>query len=87
MSMSATTIKLDAGLLEELQALKQHNQTLTALVRELLTSEIRRRRALEASQKYVAFMSQHPEEERELDAWSTAPLERDVTARARKKRK
>lgn len=86
MSMSATTVKLDSALLEELRQMKPANQTLTALVRELLEAEIRRRRMVRAATEYTAFLEQNPDESSELELWANAPLERDAIRRRKKRR-
>lgn len=82
--MSATTVKLDSALLEQLRQMKPANQTLTALVRELLEAELRRRRMVRAATEYAAFLAQNRDESSELELWANAPLERDAT-RGRKK--
>jgi hypothetical protein len=79
--MSATTVKIDGEVLAELKRIKPAGGTLTALVRDLLESEIRRRKMARAAAKYVAFLGKHPGESEELDAWASAPLERDAPAR------
>jgi hypothetical protein len=84
--MSATTIKLDSALLDELRQIKPPNQTLSGLVRELLECEIRRRRMARASTEYMRFLEQSPDEADELEAWAEAPLERDTAPGRRKKK-
>jgi hypothetical protein len=84
--MSATTVKLDSVLLEELRRIKPANQTLTALVRELLEAEIRRRRMIRAATEYTAFLEQNPDEASELELWASSPLERDAAGRRKKRR-
>ncbi len=86
MGMSATTVKLDSALLQELRQMKPANQTLTALVRELLEAEIRRRRMIRAGAEYAAFVEQNADEASELELWANAPLERDATRRRKKRR-
>jgi hypothetical protein len=79
--MSATTVKLEGAVLSELRRIKPANKTLAALVRELLEAELRRQRMTRAAADYSAFLSKHPEEAEEMDAWATARLELDVTKR------
>jgi hypothetical protein len=76
--MSATTIKLDGDILDELQRMKPADETLTGLVRELLASELRRRRMMRAAADYSAFLDSHPDEAKAMETWAAAPLEREV---------
>ena len=57
--------------------------TLTSLVRELLESEIRRRRMARAALDYSSFLHAHPGEAQELDSWASARLDRDAAPRPR----
>jgi hypothetical protein len=85
--MSATTIKLDGEILEELHRIKPAGATLTSLVRELLESEIRRRRMVGAAAKYATFLQEHPDEAASLETWASAPLDRDPGTRSRPRRR
>lgn len=82
--MSATTVKLEGRVLSELRRIKPANQTLTALVRDLLEAELRRQRMARAAADYAAFLSEHPDEAQEVDAWASTSLERDVAPRRRR---
>lgn len=62
------------------------NTTLTALVRELLESEIRRRRMARSASEYVSFLEKHPDEAEELEGWATAPLDASPARRVRRTR-
>jgi predicted transcriptional regulator len=85
--MSATTIKLDGEILSELRSLiKATGGTLTSLVRELLESEIRRRKMILAAVQYAAFLAEAPGEAEDMDVWAAAPLERDPLPRPHNKR-
>ncbi len=84
--MSATTVKLDGEILRELQQIKPKGGTLTALVRELLGAEIRRRRMVQAAAEYTVFLAKHPEEADAMESWASAPLERDAAPRAGRRR-
>lgn len=75
--MPATTVKLEGPILKELRRILPTHTTLTALVRELLESEMRRRRMADAANAYVSFLNQNPQEAADLDAWATAPLDVD----------
>lgn|GEM_PF-3584754 len=86
LSMPATTVKLEGEILEALYQLKPAGGTLTSIVRELLESEIRRRRMARAALDYSAFLAAHPAEAQELDSWASAPLERDTAPRPRPRR-
>ena len=83
--MKATTIKLDGSILEELMAFKRPDQNLTALVRELLKAQIHRSKMAQAAEEYTAFLRENPGESTELDAWASAPLDREPSVRPRKR--
>ena len=85
--MSATTVKVDGEILRQLRSIQPAGTTLTALVRELLESEIRRRRMAQAAREYATFLAAHPEESEEMDAWASAPLERPAAPRASRRRR
>ncbi len=72
--MTATTVKLDGELLQEIQAHKPKHQTLAAYVRQTLEADVRRRRMMNAAQEYAAFLAAHPAERVEMDEWAEAPL-------------
>lgn len=61
--------------------------TLTALVRELLESEIRRQRMERAAAEYATFLAAHPGESEDMAAWASASLDRDAAPRARRRRR
>jgi len=83
--MKATTVKLDGSILQELKAFKRPGQNLTALVRDLLKAQIHRSKMARAAEEYTAFLSQSAEESMELNAWASAPLDREPTVRHKKK--
>jgi hypothetical protein len=83
--MKATTIKLDAAILEELRAFKRPDQNMTALVRELLKAQIHRAKMARAAEEYTAFLSENTGESLELDTWASAPLDREPSVRRKKK--
>lgn len=85
--MSATTVKLDGAVLRELRRIQPRGTTLTALVRELLASEIRRQRMARAAAEYATFLATHPGESDEMDAWAAAPLDRNAAPRVRRRRR
>jgi hypothetical protein len=83
--MKATTIKLEGPILEELMAFKRPDQNLTALVRELLKAQIHRSKMARAAEEYAAFLRENSEESLGLDAWASAPLDREPSVRRKKK--
>ena len=83
--MKATTVKLDGAILEELRAFKRPDQNLTALVRELLKAQIHRSKMARAAEEYAAFLRQNTGESMELDAWASAPLDREPAVRRKKR--
>jgi hypothetical protein len=85
LSMKATTVKLDDAILGELKALKRPNQNLTALVREMLKAQIDLSKIAHAAEEYTSLLRENPAESKELDAWASAPLDREPSSRSRKK--
>lgn len=61
--------------------------TLTALVRALLASEIRRQRMARAATEYATFLAAHPQESEEMDVWASASLDRAAPPRVRRRRR
>jgi predicted transcriptional regulator len=72
--MSATTVKLDADLLEAIAAAKPRTQTLSAFVREALHRELRRQQMRTAAEKYRALLRSNAAERKALDEWEAAAL-------------
>ncbi|MBI4211807.1 MAG: hypothetical protein HY540_04135 [Deltaproteobacteria bacterium] len=72
--MKATTIKVENPLLDELQAIKPTEQSLSAFIRDILDGEIRRVKLIHAADQYTDFLSKHPEEAECLSRWEEAPL-------------
>jgi len=85
-SMKATTIKLDGFILQELKELKQPDQNLTSLVRDLLKAQIHRQKMARAAEEYAAFLGENGGESLELTAWASAPLDQDPTGRGKRRR-
>ena len=84
--MKATTIKLDGFILQELKELKQPDQNLTSLVRDLLKAQIHRQKMARAAEEYSAFLSENAGESLELNAWASTPLDQDPTVRGKRRR-
>src|SRR5262249_24676772 len=84
-SMKATTIKLDGPILRELKEMQRPGENLTSHVRDLLKAQIRKRKMAQAAEEYAAFLSQNSEEFAEVEAWASAPLDRERTVRPKKK--
>jgi hypothetical protein len=72
--MKATTIKIEGHLLEELNKSKPPSKSVSSYVRDILESDIRRRKVAEAAAEYRAFVASHPEEEEALAEWDKADL-------------
>ena len=81
--MNATTVKIDGRRLADLKRIKQADQSLTALIRELLQAGIRRHRMSEAVSQFADFLVTAPDELEEIDAWATALLEGNRKLQAR----
>ena len=72
--MSATTVKLEAALLRDIQSVKPRNQSLAAYVRDAIARDVMRRRLRASAEEYQAFLREHPDEADDIDAWERAPL-------------
>ena len=60
--MRATTIRLEGKLLEEVEAAKPADRSLSAHVRWVLQKDLERRRVRDAAAAFRAFVDAHPEE-------------------------
>lgn len=81
--MKATTIKLDGGLLREIETAKPPTQSVTAYVREVVRKDLERKKLREAAEVYRAFVTADAEETEWLQAWGDADLTSPPAARAR----
>jgi len=82
--MSATTIKVEGELLDELNRSKPVNVSFSAFVRSILEREVLRRKLGESAEKYAKFLEKAPDERELLAEWESADL---VTApRVRRRR-
>lgn len=81
--MGATTVKLDADILEAISEVKPRQQTLSAYVREALRRDVHRQQMRTAGEKYRALLRGNPAEREMLDEWEAAPLAK--TPRRRRK--
>lgn len=72
--MKATTVKIDGELLEEIEAVKPPDQSVSAYVRNVLRNDIDRERARKAAYRYKSFLEDHREEAEWLAEWARADL-------------
>ena len=72
--MRATTIKLEGKLLEDIEAAKPADRSISAHVRWVLQKDLERRQARNAAAKFRAFLDAHPEEQAWLADWDGADL-------------
>ncbi len=72
--MKATTIKLQGRILDEIEAHKPADQSMTAYVRDAVRRDIRRHVLREAAEAYLAHLEEHPEEAAWTEAWAQADL-------------
>jgi predicted CopG family antitoxin len=72
--MKATTIKIEGELLQELEHVKPESVSLSAYVREILRTDLRRRNLSQAAVSYQEFLSANPEEQSWLREWDEADL-------------
>lgn len=81
--MKATTIKVDGELLAELERAKPPSQSLTGYVREVLEREVRRRKMLDAADRYTEFLRANAAERAWLEEWDRADLAQPPKRRRR----
>jgi predicted CopG family antitoxin len=72
--MPATTVKIEAELVEKVVSLKPHKQSISAYVRGLIEKEHRSRQLREAAQTYEQFLHKNPAEREAMEVWESAPL-------------
>ena len=72
--MRAFTITLEGKLLEDIEAAKPADRSLSAHVRWVLQKDVERRRARDAAAAFRAFIDAHPEERAWLSEWGGADL-------------
>lgn len=72
--MRATTIKLEGELLENIEAAKPADRSLSAHVRWVLQKDLERRQARDAAARFKAFIDAHPEEQAWLSEWDGVDL-------------
>lgn len=82
--MKATTIKLEADLLEDIQREKPKEQSLTAFVKQAVRAELSRRQLRKSAQAYQSFLSQDQDEQVWLDQWEEADLA--IASKSKRKR-
>lgn len=73
-SMKGTTIKVEGALLAELEQAKPKSQSLSAYVRAVLEREVRRRKMLDAAERYTDFLRANDDERGWLEDWDRADL-------------
>jgi hypothetical protein len=83
--MKATTIKIEGKLLQELEEAKPPSVSLSAYVRDVLKSDLRRRKLAQAAVSYRDFLAANPEEQSWLREWDEADLLTDP--RSKRKRR
>ena len=72
--MRATTIKLEGKLLEDIEAAKPADRSISAHVRWVLQKDLDKRQARDAAARFRAFIEAHPEEQAWLADWDGADL-------------
>ena len=83
--MKATTIKLEGELLKNLTSFCPADVSISAFVRNLLSTAVKKQKMLEAAKKYQAFLEEHPEEKTALELWQEADLEKPIKLPRKKK--
>jgi hypothetical protein len=72
--MSATTVKLEADLLQRISKAKPRQQTLAAFVREAVEKDLRRRQLRAAAEIYQKLLRDDKVARREMEEWERADL-------------
>ncbi len=86
--MSATTIKIESPLLDQLVKILPKDRSISAYVREVIEQDIRRKELIEAAEKYCDFLEAHPDEKGELEEWESFSLDlppKKTSAKGKKK--
>lgn len=72
--MKATTVKLEGQLLQEIEHVKPSSQSVSAYVRELLRSSLRRIKLRSAAIEYQEFLQANPDEAEWMAQWDQSDL-------------
>lgn len=83
--MQATTIKIENPLLDQLKGFKPKDVSLSAFIREILESKVRKQKMAVAAQKYTEFLRENPDEEEWLKEWEESPLDKAPKTNPKKK--
>lgn len=83
--MSATTLKIESPLLDELKRVCPKGKSISAFVRSVLEQVIHKQRMSKALQEYQSFLDVHPEELAWLGNWEVADLTRPPKPSHKKK--
>ena len=75
--MPATTVQLEADIVDKAAALQSPDQSLSALVSVLIEKEHRERQLRAAAHSYGELLQEHPEERAAMEVWESAPLAED----------
>ena len=76
--MSATTIKLEGELLEQIKPFLKKKQSLSAFVRESIKNEIKRKKMRKAAIMYTENMIEEQEEIDEMNEWESSDLSKPM---------
>ncbi len=76
--MPATTIKLEAELVEKVTSLKPERQSISGYVRGLIEREHRAREHRAAAVAYQQFLDENPDERSAMEVWESGPLVDEV---------
>ena len=76
--MSASTIKLDGEILEEIKPFLEKKQSLSAFVRQSIRNEIKRKKMKKAAITYSETMNEDKDEINEMSEWESADLSRPM---------
>ena len=82
--MSATTLKIEGELLNELNHLRPKDQSLSAFVRGILEQTIRKQQMIAAAEQYTDFLKSCSDEAMWLEEWEQTDLESPPQSKNRK---
>lgn len=72
--MSATTLKIESPLLDELKKICPKQKSISAFVRSILEQIIQKQKMANAIQCYQEFLTRNPQEAEWLNEWESADL-------------
>lgn len=76
--MTATTIKLEGDIFQEVRQIVRDKQSITSFVRQSVQAELKRIRMREAAVQYQDFLQKNPAEAHDMALWEAADLAKAI---------